>query len=130
MDKFSLLKAVAAPMLMSNITTDAMSPTAAQTTATDLGDAVRELARDLEGRELPIVRTSRCLSKRVLAGPTGCGSSRERGLGAAAVRVRCVIAPTRRYFYDNAFQNGLLLRPFAADCTALWPYATQARSRW
>jgi 3-isopropylmalate/(R)-2-methylmalate dehydratase small subunit len=135
MDKFSLLKVVAAPMLMSNITTDAMSPTAAgKSTATDLGAMLFANWRyDLEGREIadfilnkPPFRQSKIL----VAGPNfGCGSSRERAVWALLrFGVRCVIAPTfADIFYDNAFQNGLLPVTLpAADCTALGHTLTQA----
>ena len=128
MDKFSLLKAVAAPMMMPNITTDAMSPTAAgKSTATDLGGMLFANWRyDLEGHEIadfilnkPKFRRSKIL----VAGPNfGCGSSRERAVWALLrFGIRCVIAPSfADIFCDNAFQNGLLpVSLAAADCTAL-----------
>ena len=128
MDKFSQLKAIAAPMMMPNITTDAMSPTAAgKSTATDLGAMLFANWRyDSDGREIadfilnkPKFRRSKIL----VTGPNfGCGSSRERAVWALLrFGIRCVIAPSfADIFRDSAFQNGLLPVSLPdADCTAL-----------
>ena len=113
---------------MPNITTDALSPTAAgKTTSIDLGAMLFANWRyDLEGRELPgfILNQAPFREAKILvAGANfGCGSSRERAVWALQkFGVRCVIAPSfADIFRDNAFQNGLLpvvLPP--AECTAL-----------
>src|SRR6267154_646464 len=101
MDKFPLLKASAAPMMMPNITTDAMSPTAAgKSSATDLGAMLFANWRyDLEGNEIadfilnkPPFRQSKIL---VAGANFGCGSSRERAVWALLrFGIRCVIAPS------------------------------------
>ena len=94
MEKFTVVTGIAAPMMMPNINTDAMTPMAAgRSTATDLGiDAVRQLAlptrrrRDPEAssstgapfRHSAIHRRRREFRLRQLA--------RARGVGADALR--------------------------------------------
>ena len=135
MDKFPLLRAVAAPMMMPNITTDAMSPTAAgKSTTTNLGAMLFANWRyDLEGNEIadfvlnkPPFRQSKIL---VAGANFGCGSSRERAVWALLrFGIRCVIAPSfADIFRDNAFQNGLLPVSLpAVDCAALGQSLAQA----
>jgi 3-isopropylmalate/(R)-2-methylmalate dehydratase small subunit len=135
MDKFPLLRAIAAPMMMPNITTDAMSPTAAgKSTATDLGAMLFANWRyDLEGNEIAdfiLNRPPFRQSKILVAGANfGCGSSRERAVWALLrFGIRCVIAPSfADIFRDNAFQNGLLPVSLpAVDCAALGQRLAQA----
>jgi 3-isopropylmalate/(R)-2-methylmalate dehydratase small subunit len=135
MDKFPLLKAIAAPIMMSNITTDAMSPTAAgKSTATDLGAMLFANWRyHLDGKEIDDFILNKVpfrRSKILVAGANfGCGSSRERAVWALLrFGIRCVIAPSfADIFRDNAFQNGLLPVSIpAADCAALGASLAQA----
>jgi 3-isopropylmalate/(R)-2-methylmalate dehydratase small subunit len=135
MDTFSVLRGVAAPMMMPNITTDALSPTAAgKSTSTDLAAMLFANWRyDLDGQELPdfiLNKPPFRQSKILVTGPNfGCGSSRERAVWALMrFGIRCVIAPTfADIFRDNAFQNGLLpVTLAAADCRALGNMLAQA----
>jgi 3-isopropylmalate/(R)-2-methylmalate dehydratase small subunit len=128
MEKFSIVTGVAALMRADNVTTDAMSPTAAgKSAATDLGAML--FANDRyhgDGSENPDFILNRAPyrdSKFIVAGENfGCGSSRERAVWALMrFGIRAVIAPSfAEIFRDNAYQNGLL--PVAllhADCAAL-----------
>ena len=128
MEKFTSVTGIAAPMLMPNINTDAITPMAAgRSTATDLGVMLfanwryRPDGGEIEGFILnrPPFRQSRA----IVAGPNfGCGSSRERAVWALMrFGIRSVIAPSfGEIFRDNAFQNGLLpVELDAQDCAAL-----------
>ena len=128
MEKFTVVTGVAAPMRADNITTDAMSPTAAgKSAATDLGAML--FANDRyrgDGSENPDFILNRAPyrdSKFIVAGENfGCGSSRERAVWALMrFGIRAVVAPSfAEIFRDNAYQNGLLPVTLAhADCAAL-----------
>jgi 3-isopropylmalate/(R)-2-methylmalate dehydratase small subunit len=116
MEKFTILTGIAAPMRADNITTDAMSPTAAgKSAATDLGAML--FANDRyrpDGSENPDFILNRAPyrdSKFIVAGENfGCGSSRERAVWALMrFGIRAVLAPSfAEIFRDNAYQNGLL----------------------
>src|SRR5690348_9590957 len=116
MEKFTRVRGIAAPLMMPNITTDALSPTSAgKSTSVDLGALLLANWRyDPQGRELPdfILNKPPFRETRILvAGANfGCGSSRERAVWALQkFGIRCVIAPSfADIFRDNAFQNGLL----------------------
>ncbi len=128
MEKFTILRGIAAPMMLANINTDAISPVAAGLSAkTDLGAMLFANWRyDLAGKEKPDFilnrppfRDSRIL---VTGANFGCGSSRERAVWALMrFGIGCVIAPSfGEIFHDNAFQNGLLpVVLAAAECAAL-----------
>ena len=128
MEKFTIVTGIAAPLRADNITTDAMSPTAAgKSAATDLGAMLfaNERYRS-DGGENPDFILNRAPyrdSKFIVAGENfGCGSSRERAVWALMrFGIRAVVAPSfAEIFRDNAYQNGLL--PVAlsqADCAAL-----------
>jgi len=113
---FTSVSGVAAPLLLPNITTDAMSPTiAGRSTSADLGALLfanwRYRPDGSEIREFILNKPKFRESKILLAGPNfGCGSSRERAVWALLrFGIRVVIAPNfADIFYDNAFQNGLL----------------------
>jgi len=121
MEKFTVVTGIAAPMPMSNINTDAISPMAAgRSTAVDLGKLLFANWRyRLDGSEVPefvLNRPPYREAKIIVAGPNfGCGSSRERAVWALMrFGIRCVIAPSfADIFRENAFQNGLL--PVAID---------------
>ena len=116
MEAFRVVEGVAAPMLMDNIDTDAITPSAAgRSTATDLGKMLFANARyDLQGHEKPefVLNQPRFRQSKILVGGRnfGCGSSRERAVWSLMkFGIRCVIAPSfADIFRDNAFQNGLL----------------------
>src|SRR5262249_51620253 len=116
MEIFTTVTGIAAPLMLPNINTDAMSQmTAGRSLAADLGKLLFANWRYApDGTEIadfilnkPPFRNSKVL----IAGPNfGCGSSRERAVWALMrFGIRCVIAPSfADIFYDNAFQNGLL----------------------
>jgi 3-isopropylmalate/(R)-2-methylmalate dehydratase small subunit len=116
MEPFTILHAIAAPMLFDNIDTDAITPAAAgKSTSVDLGAMLFNNARyDLHGNENPDFVLNQPKFRHsgiLLAGRNfGCGSSRERAVWALMkFGIRCVIAPSfADIFTDNAFQNGLL----------------------
>jgi 3-isopropylmalate/(R)-2-methylmalate dehydratase small subunit len=125
---FTTVSGVVAPLMLPNITTDAMSPMiAGRSVSTDLGALLfanwRYRADGSEIREFILNKPQFRESKILLAGPNfGCGSSRERAVWALMrFGIRVVIAPSfADIFYDNAFQNGLLpLILSAAECASL-----------
>jgi 3-isopropylmalate/(R)-2-methylmalate dehydratase small subunit len=128
MEKFTIVTGVAAPMRADNITTDAMSPTAAgKSAATDLGAMLfandRYRADGSENPDFILNRAPYRNSKFIVAGENfGCGSSRERAVWALMrFGIRAVVAPSfAEIFRDNAYQNGLLPVALArADWVAL-----------
>jgi 3-isopropylmalate/(R)-2-methylmalate dehydratase small subunit len=136
MKKFTVLKGIAAPMLMANINTDVISPVQLSRSASeDLGAMVFLHWRyDSNGKEIsdfvlnrPPYRHSQIL----IAGENfGCGSSRERAVWALMrFGFRCIIAPSfAEIFKENAFQCGLLpIALNAADCTALGTAVMEAK---
>ena len=116
MEKFRVVTGIAAPMMMPNINTDAISPMAAgRSTSADLGKLLFANWRyGLDGVELPefvLNRPPFRAAKIIVAGPNfGCGSSRERAVWALMrFGIRSVIAPSfADIFRENAYQNGLL----------------------
>jgi 3-isopropylmalate/(R)-2-methylmalate dehydratase small subunit len=136
MEKFTILRGVAAPMMQANINTDAISPVAAGLSAkTDLGAMLFANWRyDLAGKEIPdfiLNRPPFRESKILVAGANfGCGSSRERAVWALMrFGIGCVVAPSfGEIFHDNAFQNGLLpvVLP-ARDCAILGAALAEAQ---
>src|SRR5215210_8862552 len=88
MEKFKVVTGIAAPMLMADINTDAMSPMAAgRSTSADLGKMLFNNWRyNLDGSEIPDFILNREPFRRatiLVAGANfGCGSSRERAVWA------------------------------------------------
>jgi 3-isopropylmalate/(R)-2-methylmalate dehydratase small subunit len=128
MQAFTTVTGIAAPLLLPNINTDAMSPMiAGRSLSADLGKLLFANWRYApDGSEVPDFILNKPPfrdSKILIAGPNfGCGSSRERAVWALMrFGIRCVIAPSfADIFYDNAFQNGLLpLVLSAAECASL-----------
>jgi 3-isopropylmalate/(R)-2-methylmalate dehydratase small subunit len=128
MEPFTIVKGIAAPMLMPNINTDAITPMAAgRSTSVDLGKMLFNNWRyKLDGSEIAefiLNRTPFRQSKFIVAGENfGCGSSRERAVWALMrFGIRAVIAPSfADIFRDNSYQNGLLpVVLSAAECAAL-----------
>lgn len=135
MQTFTTVTGIAAPLLLPNINTDAMSPMiAGRSLSADLGKLLFANWRYApDGTELPDFILNKPPfrdSKVLIAGPNfGCGSSRERAVWALMrFGIRCVIAPSfADIFYDNAFQNGLLpLILSAAECASLAEAVAQA----
>jgi 3-isopropylmalate/(R)-2-methylmalate dehydratase small subunit len=117
MEKFSVLRGLAAPIMRDNIDTDAIIAAQAM-----MGGQVARPGEKLftgwryraDGEENPdfVLNQPRYRGARILvAGRNfGCGSSREHAVWAlVGYGIRCVIAASfGEIFYDNAFQNGLL----------------------
>jgi 3-isopropylmalate/(R)-2-methylmalate dehydratase small subunit len=117
MDKFDILRAVAAPYPFSNVDTDRIIriERCARTPKEEVGRWAFEMERyDAAGGERPDFVFHRAPFRGagiLVAGENfGCGSSRENAVWAVAgMGVRCVIAPSfGEIFFGNCFQNGVL----------------------
>jgi 3-isopropylmalate/(R)-2-methylmalate dehydratase small subunit len=117
MTPFTVLEAVAAPLLRANVDTDLIIriERCTQVAREDMGRWAFEMIRfDEYGAERgefilnqPAFKGARIL---VCGANFGCGSSREMAVWAlAGLGIRCVIAPSfGDIFFSNCFQNGLL----------------------
>lgn len=117
MQKFDILKAVAAPFVHANVDTDRIIriERCARVARQDMGlwafesERFREDGSDNPEFVLnqPLFRQSGIL---VASENFGCGSSREMAVWAiAGMGIRCVIAPSfGEIFFGNCFQNGVL----------------------
>lgn len=116
MEKFDILRGVAAPLAVENVNTDAIMPTAwIIGVGSDWGRGLfGTWRRDREGRDLDgfVLNQARYRDARILVTGRnfGCGSSREEAVwGLVGYGIRCVVAPSfGDIFFDNAFKNGLL----------------------
>ena len=117
MQKFTKLTAVAAPLPMINIDTDAIIPKQFLKTIkrTGLGKHLfHELRYDEEGKDVPdfvLYKPAYRKAQILVAGENfGCGSSREHAPWALLdFGIRCVISTSfADIFYNNCFQNGIL----------------------
>ena len=117
MDKFQLLKGVAAPLPLVNVDTDMIIPARFLKTIkrTGLGkSAFYAMRYDENGAERPEFVLNQApyrAAKILIAGANfGCGSSREHAPWSLAdFGIRCVIAPSfADIFIGNAFKNGIL----------------------
>jgi 3-isopropylmalate/(R)-2-methylmalate dehydratase small subunit len=117
MEKFKVLKAVAAPLPLVNIDTDMIIPARFLKTIkrTGLGkSAFYAMRYDENGAERPDFVLNKMPyrhAKILIAGANfGCGSSREHAPWSLAdFGLRCVIAPSfADIFYGNSFKNGIL----------------------
>ncbi len=116
MEKFTVLRGKAVPMMRANINTDDIIAAQAMMGKVErIGDRLFTGARyDSDGNERPefILNQDRYRGSRILvAGANfGCGSSREAAVWAlTGYGIRCVIAPSYgEIFHDNSYQNGLL----------------------
>ena len=117
MEKFTVLKAVAAPLTLVNVDTDMIIPAKYLKTIkrTSLGkSAFAAMRYDDSGAEKPDFILNKAPyrhAKILIAGANfGCGSSREHAPWALAdFGIRCVIAPSfADIFYGNSFKNGIL----------------------
>jgi len=129
MEKFTILKGVAAPLMLANVDTDAIIPMArlSRLERGEFGRWAFESLRYLpDGSENPqfVLNQPRWRGATILlaAENFGCGSSRETAVWALwDYGVRCVIAPSfGDIFYGNCFQNGMLpVRLPAAEVEAI-----------
>ena len=116
MDKFTVLRGKAVPMMRANINTDDIISAQAMAGKVErIGERLFTGWRfDLNGDKRPefILNTPRYDGARILVGGInfGCGSSREAAVWALTdYGIRCVIAPSYgEIFHDNSYQNGLL----------------------
>ena len=117
MQKFSVLKGVAAPLPMANVDTDMLIPKQFLKTVkrTGLGKSVfYDMRYDEKGAERPEFVLNkepyRHASILIAGANFGCGSSREHAPWALDdFGLRCVIAPSfADIFYNNCFKNGML----------------------
>ncbi|HSR82168.1 MAG TPA: 3-isopropylmalate dehydratase small subunit [Hyphomicrobiaceae bacterium] len=117
MQKFTKLTAVAAPLPMINIDTDAIIPKQFLKTIkrTGLGKHLfHELRFDEAGKDVPDFVLNKPAYRKaqiLVAGDNfGCGSSREHAPWALLdFGIRCVISTSfADIFYNNCFQNGIL----------------------
>ena len=121
MEKITVLTGVAAPILMTNISTDLIAPShfpGKRPEQAVLMAFKDKLFANLRYFPDGTPKTDFVLSEPryqgacvLLAGPNfGCGSSRETAVWSLQeAGIRCVIAPSfGDIFQDNAFQNGLL----------------------
>ncbi|HTQ77569.1 MAG TPA: 3-isopropylmalate dehydratase small subunit [Burkholderiales bacterium] len=124
MEKFKILKGVAAPLPRENVDTDYIIriERCTRTPKAELGNYAFEMARFLpDGRENPefVLNQPRYRGARILVCGAffGTGSSREHAVWAlAGMGIRCVIAPSfGQIFFGNCFQNGLLPIVLPAD---------------
>jgi len=133
MQPFTILRGVAAPLLLPNIDTDTIIRIE-RLTASDqsrLGDFALEALRFApDGSEdpdfilnQPKFRTAPIL---IAAENFGCGSSREGAVTALLARgIRSIVAPSfGEIFYGNCFQNGVL--PVRLDADAVERLAADA----
>ncbi|WP_298397602.1 3-isopropylmalate dehydratase small subunit [Sphingobium sp.] len=123
MERFQTIRAVAAPLPIANINTDAILPARYLKTIhrNGLGKFAFETMRyDAQGAERPdfiLNRPGYRGAPILIAGANfGCGSSREHAPWALAdLGIRCIIAPGfADIFFHNCFKNGIL-------CIALPP---------
>jgi 3-isopropylmalate/(R)-2-methylmalate dehydratase small subunit len=117
MQKFTVLKGIAAPMPLVNVDTDMIMPKQFLKTIkrTGLGKAAfYDMRYDDGGAERPEFILNKEPYRRaqiLIAGANfGCGSSREHApWGLLDFGFRCVIAPSfADIFYNNCFKNGIL----------------------
>ena len=117
MNKFVLLKGIAAPLRMINVDTDMIIPKQFLKTIkrTGLGKGLFfEMRYDQSGNlieDFTLNKDPYCNSKILITGKNfGCGSSREHAPWALLdFGITCVISPSYAdIFYNNCFKNGIL----------------------
>ncbi|MBU6475143.1 MAG: 3-isopropylmalate dehydratase small subunit [Alphaproteobacteria bacterium] len=129
MQKFTILKGIAAPLPVPNVDTDKIIPKQYLKTIerTGLGkylfDEIRFTSDRKEIPDFVLNKEPYRHAKILVAGENfGCGSSREHAPWALLdFGIRCVIAPSfADIFYNNCFKNGILpLSLPAGDVAAL-----------
>jgi 3-isopropylmalate/(R)-2-methylmalate dehydratase small subunit len=117
MQRFTMLRGIAAPLPMINVDTDMIIPKQFLKTIkrTGLGkNLFDELRYDTQGLEKPEFVLNQPAYRKaqiLVAGENfGCGSSREHAPWALLdFGIRCIIAPSfADIFYNNCFKNGIL----------------------
>ncbi len=124
MEKFTVVRGTAAPLMRQNVDTDIIIPIDKMI----MGDrhslgrfafhAWRTRPDGSEDPDFVLNQAGHRDARILLAGANfGCGSSREGAVWAIQGRgIRCVIAPSfGAIFFDNCFQNGLLPVVLAAE---------------
>ena len=120
MQKFTTLKAIAAPLNIQNVDTDMIIPKQFLTTIlrTGLGAGLfYEMRYDINGKKIEdfiLHQEPYTNAKILISGDNfGCGSSREHAPWALNdFGIRCIIAPSfADIFYNNCFSNGMLPIP-------------------
>jgi 3-isopropylmalate/(R)-2-methylmalate dehydratase small subunit len=127
MTPFTTLAAVAAPLLIDNVDTDAIIPSREMksTGRTGLAEGLFAPWRYVEGR-VPnpdfVLNQSAYAGAQIIAGGSnfGCGSSREHAVWALAeYGIRAIIAPSfAPIFAANCIRNGLLPMVLPAEVVA------------
>jgi len=132
MDKFTVLTAVAAPMMQANVDTDIIIPMARMVTAerADMHQHAFEPWRFRnDGSENPQFVLNRppfqAAEILIVGANFGCGSSREGAVWALqGLGIRCLIGSSfGAIFYNNCFQNGIL--PVVLPSVAITQIADQ-----
>jgi 3-isopropylmalate/(R)-2-methylmalate dehydratase small subunit len=117
MQKFTTLTAIAAPLPIDNIDTDAIIPKQFLTTIERTGlskGLFYEMRYTVEGKKIEdfvLHRAPYDKAQILVSGANfGCGSSREHAPWALLdFGIRCVIAPSfADIFFNNCFKNGIL----------------------
>ena len=138
MEKFTVLKGVAAPLMVPNIDTDRIIriERCAGIPRERQGEYMLEMMRlDADGSENPdfILNQPPFREAKILiaAENFGCGSSRENAVWALmGWGLRCVIAPSfGDIFFGNCFQNGMLPIRLPAATVERLAAAIQADTR-
>lgn len=127
MEKFEVLRAVAAPFSFANVDTDRIIriERCARTPRAEMGRWAFEMDRfapDGSERDTFVLNRAPFRGAGILVTDQnfGCGSSREMAVWAVAgMGIRCVIAPSfGEIFFGNCFQNGVLPIRLPADVVA------------
>lgn len=127
MEKFEVLRAVAAPYPFANVDTDRIIRVerCARVPREELGRWAFEMERfapDGSERDSFVLNREPFRGAGILVAQEnfGCGSSREMAVWAVAgMGIRCVIAPSfGEIFFGNCFQNGVLPIRLPADQVA------------
>jgi 3-isopropylmalate/(R)-2-methylmalate dehydratase small subunit len=125
MDKVSRVTGIAAPLMMENVDTDAITPVPWLTNAdVDFARALfanwryEDKHGERERGDFVLNREPFRRARILVAGSNfGCGSSREHAVWALlGFGIRSVIAPSfSDIFYENSFKNGLLAIRLASE---------------
>jgi 3-isopropylmalate/(R)-2-methylmalate dehydratase small subunit len=137
MEKFTTLKAIAAPLLRINVDTDAIIPSREMKRVSKQGLSEGMFAgwRYLEpgsreeNPDFVLNRQPYRQARILLSGQNfGCGSSREHAVWALAEwGIRCIIAPSfGAIFYGNCVRNGIL--PVVLDNDTVEQLAAQVEA--
>jgi 3-isopropylmalate/(R)-2-methylmalate dehydratase small subunit len=137
MERFTTLRAVAAPLLQPNVDTDTIIPMARMVGTSIRGTLgqwcltpLRYLPDGSANPAFVLNREPYRGAQILLTGPNfGCGSSRETAVWALEeIGIRCVIGSSfGDIFFNNCFQNGLL--PVVVDRAVVEELAAEVEAR-